>query len=42
MRLLLSLLFLPCLIATAPEPTPQFTADLGPTVTVPLHLQRLV
>ncbi|MBK0032417.1 iron-siderophore ABC transporter substrate-binding protein [Erwinia sp. S43] len=42
MRLLLSLLFLTCLSATAAEPTQQFTDDLGRTVTVPLHPQRIV
>ncbi|MEJ4045569.1 iron-siderophore ABC transporter substrate-binding protein [Erwinia sp. SLM-02] len=42
MRLLISLLFLTCLSATAAEPTQQFTDDLGRTVTVPLHPQRIV
>lgn len=42
MRLLLSLLFMTCLSATAAEPTQQFTDDLGRTVTVPLHPQRIV
>lgn len=42
MRLLLSLLLLTCLSTTAAEPTQQFTDDLGRTVTVPLHPQRIV
>ncbi|MBK0002440.1 iron-siderophore ABC transporter substrate-binding protein [Erwinia sp. S38] len=42
MRLLLSLLFLTCLSASAAEPTQQFTDDLARTVTVPLHPQRIV
>lgn len=42
MRLLLSFLFLTCLSVTAAEPTQQFTDDLGRTVTVPLHPQRIV
>lgn len=42
MRLLLSLLFMTCLSATAADSTQQFTDDLGRTVTVPLHPQRIV
>lgn len=42
MRLLLSLLLLAGFCASAAETTQQFTDDLGRTVTVPLHPQRIV
>lgn len=42
MRLLLSLLLLAGFCASAADTTQQFTDDLGRTVTVPLHPQRIV